>query len=423
MDEYFNALEKYNFWESNPTNLGFPRKSYTQKIHAYSGNRLIKVLVGQRRAGKSYLLRQLILALIESGVSSKNIFFLNREMADFDFIKNFKDLDALFKQYKEKIKPSGRIYLFIDEIQNIEGWEKLVNSYSQDYTSEYELYISGSNSKMLSGELATLLSGRYVSFEIFPLSYTEFLGISAQAKGKESYLNFLQTGGLPELFQLMQEDVKRNYVSALKDTVLLRDIIQRHAIKDMNLLEDIFVYLVNNASNLISIKNIVNYFKSNNRKTSYDTVAAYIGYIEDAYLIHKTERYNIKGKETVAGVAKYYINDLSFYNYLYRGFGYGFGYLLENLLYLELRKADYQVYVGTIKGTEVDFVATRGERKIYVQSSYLLLDKNTIEREYASLELIKDNYEKIVVSIDDINLPSKDGVKHVLAWNFAEYIQ
>jgi len=423
MDEYFDDLAKYNFWESNPTNLGFLRTAYTQKIKAYSGNRLIKVLVGQRRAGKSYLLRQLVLGLIESGVPRQNIFFLNREMADFDFVKSYKELDALFKLYKERLKPVGRIYLFLDEIQNIESWEKLVNSYSQDYTAEYELYISGSNSKLLSGELATLLSGRYVSFEILPLSYREFLGISAQTQGKDSYLNYLQTGGLPELFQLNQEDVKRNYVSALKDTVLLRDIIQRHTIKDVQLLEDVFVFLVNNASNLISIKNIVNYFKSNNRKTSYETVSAYIGYIEDAFLIHKVERYNIKGKETVGGVAKYYINDLSFYNYLYRGFGYGVGYLLENLLYLELRKANYQVYVGNIKGHEVDFVATKGERIIYIQCAYLLYDKQTIEREYVSLEAIDDNYEKVVVSMDDVSLPSKEGVKHLQAWNFAEFLQ
>lgn len=422
MDEYFKALETYNFWESNPSKLGFLRTAYTKKITAYTGNRLIKVLVGQRRAGKSYLLRQLVLKLIESGVSRKNIFFLNREMADFDFIKTYKELDALFKLYKEKIKPIGKIYLFIDEIQNIEGWEQLVNSYSQDYTSEYEIFISGSNSKMLSGELATLLSGRYVSFEIYPLSYLEFLGISEQLQSKESYLNYLQTGGLPELFQLTQEDVKRNYVSALKDTVLLRDIIQRHTIKDTRLLEDIFVYLVNNASNLFSIRNIVNYFKSTGRKTTYETVSAYIGFIEDAYLIHKTDRFDIKGKDIIGGVSKYYINDLSFYNYLYRGFAYGIGYLLENLLYLELRKAGYQVFVGNYKNKELDFVAIKGERTIYIQSAYMLYDRQTIEREYTSLELIDDNYEKIVVSLDDVKLASKEGIKHVQAWLFSDYI-
>lgn len=418
MDDRFNVLKKYNFWDGNLPQMGFVREEYTEKIAKYTGNRLIKVLVGQRRAGKSYILRQLAIKLIESGVNKKNIFFLNRELTDFDFLKSYKELDALFKLYKERMKPKGKIYLFIDEIQNIDGWENLVNSYSQDYVDEYELFISGSNSKMLSGELATLLSGRYVNFEIFPLSYHEFLGITKKEQNKQSYLDYMQAGGLPELFRLQEHDVKRNYVSALKDTVLLRDIIQRHNIKDTRLLEDIFVFLVNNASNLISIRSVVNYFKSNGRKTSYDTVAAYIGYIEDTYLIHRTERYNIRGKETIAGNCKYYINDLAFNNYLYQGFGYGIGYMLENLVYLELLRAGYDVYVGSIKGKEVDFVAIKGDRVLYVQSTYLLIDKATIEREYSALEAIDDNYEKIVVSLDDIALPSKEGIKHILAWEF-----
>ena len=422
MDDRFGSLEKYNLWGGNPQQLGFMRYEYTRQIANYIGNRLIKVLVGQRRAGKSYLLRQLANELVNSGVNKKNIFFVNRELSDFDFLTTYKDLDALFKEYKARIKPQGKVYLFIDEVQNIEGWEHLVNSYSQDYVDEYELFISGSNSKMLSGELATLLSGRYVTFEVFPLSYTEYLGITKKENLKQSYIDYLQSSGLPELFQLAQADVKRNYVSALKDTVLLRDIIQRHAIKDTRLLEDVFVYLVNNASNLISVRNVVNYFKSMGRKTSYDTVAAYIGYIENTYLIHKAERYNIKGKETIAGNCKYYINDLAFTNYLYQGFGYGVGYKLENLVYLDLLRAGFDVYVGTVKEKEVDFVAIQGEKTLYVQCTYLLIDAATINREYSSLEAIDDNYEKIVVSLDDVVLPSKGGIKHVQAWNFEAVI-
>ena len=218
-------------------------------------------------------------------------------------------------------------------------------------------------------------------------------------------------------------EVQRNYISALKDTVLLRDIIQRQNIKGAKLLEDIFVYLVNNASNLISIRNITNYFKSSGRKTSYDTIASYISYIEDTFLVHKVEKYQIKGKETIAGNCKYYINDLGFNNYLYQGFGYGIGYKLENLIYLDLLRAGYQIYVGSIKNKEVDFVAIKGERVIYLQSTYLLIDKETIEREYASLEAIEDNYEKIVVSLDDLTLPSKEGIKHVQAWNLSEILK
>lgn len=421
MDDRFELLRKYNIWGDNPFLLGFDRKEYAGTIQDYIGNRLIKVLVGQRRVGKSYLLRQIASSLIDNGVNKKNIFFINRELTDFDFIKTYKDLDVLFKLYKERVKPEGRIYLFIDEVQNIEGWEKVVNSYSQDYVDEYELFISGSNSNMLSGELATLLSGRYVSFKILPFSYDEFLGITESERNKQSYLEFLQTGGMPELFQLSQEEVKRNYISSLKDTVLLRDIIQRHSIKDACLLEDVFIYLVNNASNLVSIRNIVNYFKSNARRTSYDTVAAYIGYLEDAFLIYKAERYSIKGKDIISGNCKYYINDLSFKNYLYQGFEYGIGYKLENLIYLDLLRKGFDIYVGNIKNREVDFVAIKGGRKIYVQCAYLLMDRETIEREYSALEMIDDNYEKLIVSLDDVEFPSKEGINHIQAWNFSKY--
>jgi len=422
MDEKFKALKNYNLWGDNTPSLGFTRTEYTDKIYAYKGNRLIKVLVGQRRVGKSFILRQLASRLVESGVDKKNIFFVNCELVDFNFLKTYKDLDGLFKLYKARIKPQGRIYLFIDEVQNIEGWERVVNSYSQDYVEEYEVFISGSNSKMLSGELATLLSGRYVSFEIFPFSFREYTGITQKGQTKQSFMEYMGSGGMPELFMLPEPELKRNYISAVKDTVLLRDIIQRHSIKDARLLEDIFVYLVNNASNLLSVRNISNYFKSSGRKTSYDTVAAYIGYIEDAYLVHRVERYNIKGKETIAGNGKYYVNDLSFNNYLYQGFGYGSGYMLENLVYLELARHGFNIYVGNIKGKEVDFVSVKGDRILYVQSAFMLIDRETIEREYSALEVIDDNYEKIVVSLDEIALPSKGGIKHIQAWRLNEVL-
>jgi hypothetical protein len=243
-------------------------------------------LVGQRRTGKSYILRQIAHRLIEGGVDPRNIFYVNKEFTDFDFISDYKDLEALLKLYREKLKPEGKVWLFIDEVQNIIGWEHFVNSHSQDFVESYEIFISGSNSKMLSMELATLLSGRYVNFEVFPFSYAEYIGITQKEVQKQSYIDYMESGALPELFVLPNDETKRNYISAIKDTVLLRDIIQRHSIKDPKLLEDVFVYLVNNASNLVSIVNIVNYFKSNGRKTTYDTVANYISYIENTFMIH-----------------------------------------------------------------------------------------------------------------------------------------
>ncbi len=420
MDELFQELEKFNFWNRPVPQMGMVRVDYMDDIQQYLNNKLVKVLVGQRRSGKSYILRQIADDLIQSGVKPNQLFYLNKEYIAFDLIKNYQDLDALIALYKKKLKPKGKVYLFLDEVQNIEGWERLVNSYAQDFTADYEIFITGSNSKMLSGELASLLSGRYVSFNIFPFSYQEYLALSKQESGKLTFIDYMQSGGLPELFALPNEETKRHYTSSVKDTVLLRDVIQRHAIKDPKLLEDIFTYLVNNASNLMSVNNITNYLKSNGRKTSYDTIANYIGFIEDTFLVHKAERFDIKGKDTIAGNVKYYTNDLAFKNYLFSGFGYGIGYLFENLVYLMLRRLNFLVYVGVLPKKEVDFVAKKGNQTCYVQCAYLTVEESTLEREYAALEAIPDNLPKILVTADDYVLPNRNGIFHVQAWNFEE---
>lgn len=422
MEEIFKKLECYNFWGNESPKLGYSRSFYLNKITKYINNSLIKVIVGQRRAGKSFLLRQIADYLIKNGIPPVNIFYLNKEFIDFDGVVDYKDLEELILLYKRKIKPRGKIYLFIDEIQTIENWEKLVNSYSQNFVDSYELFISGSNSNMLSSELSTLLSGRYINFEIFPFGYTEFLGIKDLQKNKQTYVDYLESGGLPELFSLPDSDTKKNYISAIKDTVLLRDIIQRHAIQDPKLLEDIFIYLVNTASNLMSINNVTNYFKSKGRKTSYDTIANYIGYIQDTFVIHKAERYNIKGKDTISGNAKYYLNDLAYKNFLFVGFSFGLGYQLENLIYIELRRHGYHVYVGVMPNKEIDFVAIQGERTLYIQCAYLMINEHTAKREYAPLQAIDDNFEKIIVTLDDLKFPNNRGIKHIQAWNFHEIL-
>ena len=418
MEDKFSILEKYNLWGDNSIDFGFKRKEYTEKIKDYVGNRLVKVLIGQRRTGKSYIMRQIAKELIDEGVNAENILFINRELTAFDFIKTYKDLEEVIELYKTKLNPLGRIYIFIDEIQLINQWEKTVNSYSQDYTSEYELFISGSNSKLLSGELSTLLSGRYVEFMIYPFSYDEYVEMKDKTFGKESYISYMSAGGLPELLVLPdKQEIRHNYVSSMKDSILLKDIIQRYQIRDSKLLEDLFAFIVNNASNLVSINSIVNYFKGKNRKSSYDGVSSYLGYIEDTFLIHRCDRYDVKGKEVLAGMAKYYINDLSYKNFLYPGFAYGMGYKLENLVYLQLKRAGYSIYTGVAKDKEVDFIGIKNDRKIYVQVTYSLLDEQTARREYASLEVINDNYDKVIVSMDDETMPSNNGIRNIQAWN------
>ena len=422
MKEKIAAIQKYNFWKGNTIDCGFPRPLYTQKADHYLGGRVVKILTGQRRAGKSYILRQIAQQLIQSGVAADNILFINRELTAFDFIQTHTDLYQFIQAYKEELRPHGRVYIFIDEVQEIQGWERTVNSLSQDFAEEYELFITGSNSKMLSGELSTLLSGRYVEFHIFPLSYHEYISVHHLSEGKQSYLQYMSDGGYPELVHFHASDMKRNYISSLKDTILLKDIIRRYTIRDVRLLEDLFAYLSNNSSNLLSVTNIANFIKSRGRKTTYDTVSAYLGYIEDVFIAHRASRYNIRGKDILSGTCKYYMNDLSFKNYLYGGFASGVGYQLENLVYLDLLRNGYDVYVGTFRDKEIDFVAMKDDRTIYLQVAYILIDEETIRREYAPLETIPDNYEKIVVSLDDFLFPSRLGIRHLRAWELNDIL-
>lgn len=419
MNEKIVALENYSFWDGRTPELGFIREGYLEKIEKFASQRLVKVLTGQRRAGKSYILRQIASRIISSGVSCDNVFFLNKEYLAFDFVTNYRDLEELFREYLRRRSPQGKIYMFIDEIQDIGGWEKFVNAYSQDYTLECEFFISGSNSRMLSTELSTLLTGRYIEFRIFPFSFEEYSACLGTPSGRQSYIEYMQAGGLPELLRISGAEARMQYVDGVKNTIILKDIVQRHSVRDAALLEELFAYLVNNSSSLVSIQNIVNYFSSKGRKSTYDTVSQYVGYLSEAFMIHKAERFDLKGKEILSGNAKYYANDPAYHNFLYGGYGHGAGYMLENIVYLETLRKGYKVYVGTKNGREVDFVAKLSDRRLYIQVAYMLIDADVIEREYAPLQTINDNYEKIVVSLDDIALPSKEGIRNVQAWNLS----
>lgn len=417
MDENFAILEKYNFWHGEPVKYGLSREDYIAKLEKYLGNSLIKVLIGQRRAGKSYVMRQLIDVLItKKSVAPKNIFYLNKEMADFDFVQTREDLQSLIKLYQARLKVKGKIYILLDEVQEIIAWEKIVTSLAQDYKDQYELFITGSNSNLLSGELATYLSGRYVEFEILPFSYQEYLMMIGERRGRASYLDFLQTGGLPELFNLNGDETKSHYISSLYDTIILKDIVSRYKIRDIYLIEVVFRYLVDNISNLFSVNNIVKALKQHNPSVNFETVSSYVKYLLRSYLLFEAERYDIKGKAILGSAKKYYLNDLAFKNYVSSSFDYGLGKHLENAIYLHYRRAGYHIYVGKIGQREVDFIIERGDEKKYIQVAFSLVEEKTIDREYKSLESIPDHYEKLVISLDDFTLKNKDGVKHIQAW-------
>ncbi|HOX73874.1 MAG TPA: ATP-binding protein [Bacteroidales bacterium] len=417
MENIFEEIRRYNLWDGENLNTGFIRTYYLELISGLTGNKLIKVLVGQRRSGKSYVLRQLINLLItQKKVRPGNIFYVNKEYSAFDDIKSSSDLEALFKFYIDTIKPSGKIYIFLDEVQNIEKWESFVNSYSQDFTREYELFLTGSNSRLLSGELATLLSGRYVEFEIFPFSYFETADLSKQKPSRESFINYITTGGLPELVNISNDESQRYYVESLKNTIILRDIVERHNIKDPTLLEDIFKFMVVNIGNLTSINSIIKYFKSRQKKTNYETLSSYAEYITDTFIMHKAERFNLRGKQILGGECKYYLNDLAFKNYLFGFSPADMGYNLENYVFNQLRRLGYIVNVGVMNNFEIDFVAKKPEKTLYVQVSYLLSSPEVVEREFGNLLRIKDNHEKIVVSLDEVKFSDYQGIKHVHPW-------
>ena len=416
MIEIFKKLKKYNYWNKNKIKTGFVRNIYLKRIKKYIDNNLIKVLIGQRRVGKSYILRQIIQELINNKVNPKNIFYLNKEMVDFDEIKNYKDLKRLIDFYKKELKVRGKIYILLDEVQEINQWEKIVNSLSQNYKNKYEIFLTGSNSKLLSGELATYLSGRYVCFDIFPFSFNEYTKYFNIFKNKDNFLDYLKIGGLPELYKLKDEETKNHYISSLRDTILLKDIVQRYKIKDAYLLERIFKFLIDNIGNLFSINSVVNYLNSHKIKTNFETVANYVNYLVQSFLIYEVERFDLKGKAILLGGKKYYLNDLSFKNYLSSSFDYGLGKHLENAIYIHYRLLGYKIYVGKIAEKEVDFIIEKDKEKKYIQVAYNLLDKKVIEREFSGLEKIQDAYEKVVISLDDVSFGNKNGIKHLLAW-------
>lgn len=432
MDERLEKIARLNYWNGNNFDNGVERLLYLNRILPFTGNRVIKVITGQRRAGKSWLMRQIISSLLGKGVMQpKQVLYINKEFYRFKFLQTPDDLMDLYETYVREINPKDKSFVFFDEIHNIKGWERVVDSLSQDPSIDCEVFLTGSNSKMLSSELATLLSGRYVEFEVQPFSYNEYLrSYNQETPSRQSMVDYLRTGGLPEFLNLRGDETRRNYVESVKNTILLKDIVERHNIKDAALLDRIFAYLVNNSSSLVSVGNIVNYLNNEQqrkeakvKKQNYETVSSYIEYLQEPYLILKAERYDVKGKEILKGAAKYYANDNCYHNYLFEGYGYGQGSLLENYVYQALRRAGYEVYVGKMQDTEVDFVCINHDNRLYVQSSWTLDNDDTAEREYKSLESIADSYPKIIVSMDDIPRKIHNGIENIQAWNLETWLK
>jgi len=420
MNQIIESLSQINYWDTVPHFfLGFRRESYIRHLEKDLGNRLIKVITGQRRAGKSFIVRQLIHMLInEQNVNPLNIFYLNKEMFEFEDIRTAADLSDIINLFEQKYSPSGKLYIVIDEIQNISNWEKIVVSLAQHPVKQYELIITGSNSKLLSGELATFLSGRYILTEVFPFSYKEFLEYRSLDNNKENFIRYMSTSGLPETFNLEHIETIRHYFQSLKDTILLKDIMQRHQIRDYILLEDIFLFLLHNVGNMTSVPSIVKYFKSKKRKSDYNTISSYISYLEEAYIIHKAPRYSLKTKELLSGEKKYFLNDIGFRNYLYPQLIKDTGAILENIVFMHLKMKKLDIKLGFANNFEIDFRASNDFESSYIQVCYVMPTQKTIDREFGALEKIDDNFPKIVVSMDDLLINSPKGIIHQQVWDY-----
>lgn len=385
------------------------RENYLQRIRPFYHSDLIKVIIGMRRSGKSVLLNQIEGELVNQGVDAHQIISINFENLEYAFIENEMDLHHFVK---DRIKDSQKYYLIFDEIQNVINFEKAINSFRA--TLNCSIFISGSNGKLLSGDLATHLSGRYVSFRIMPFSFKEFCQVKKIDRNKVSkvdFFDYLNYGGMPQRFLMGSELETKVYLRDLYNSIVLKDILQTSKIKDIDILSRILEYMVMNTSQIFSAKSISKYFESINRKVSTETIYNYLEHITSSLIINKAIRYDIRGKKILTRSDKYYIADLGLSKINNPGFKTEIGALIENLIYNELLSRGYEVYVGKTLNGEIDFVVMDGDKRSYYQVAYLLADEIILSREFGAFNSINDHYPKYVLSLDDFDF-SRDGIIH-----------
>lgn len=383
-----------------------------KRIRPFINTELIKVFTGIRRSGKSVMLELVKNELKKSGVSDKNFLCIN-----FEQFSNSELLDAkiLHKRIVEFQKSAdGKIYLFFDEIQEVEGWEKCINSCRVDF--DCDIYITGSNAKLLSGELATYLAGRYVEFVIYPFSFAEFFEMNRlknpQIDKSSCFMQFLKTGGMPFLANFLGDDSAKNqYLMDIYNSVVLKDVVKRNNIRDVDTLERIIAYAFSNIGHIFSATSLSKYFKSENRKISHDTILNYLKFCADAFLIYKISRYDFEGKKILTVNEKYYCADHGLREAVFGKNTQNIDQILENIVCLELLRRNFRVFVGKKDESEIDFIAERNGVKIYVQVAYLLASEETVRREFSVYDSIKDNFPKYVVSMDEFDF-SRNGIIH-----------
>lgn len=374
------------------------RPLYIDRLKPFIGKSLIKVLIGQRRVGKSYLLMQLR-DLIKKQSPDTQIIYINKEQHEFSSIANSDDL---FLYLKENVKENSRVALFIDEIQDIESFELTLRDLVT--RGNFDIYCTGSNANLLSSELATFLSGRYVEIKVYGLSYSEFLLFYKLQDSVVTFQQYMKFGGLPFLINLNTEiQIAYEYLTSIYNTILLKDVVSRFKVRNVNFLENLVAFLADNMDSIVSSKKISEYLKSQKINISTQVVIDYLGYLEASFLIFKVKRTGIEGKKVFEIGEKYFFEDLGIRNAIVGYKSSDIHKLLENIVYLHLRMAGYSVTVGLEGKKEVDFIAQKAGEKIYVQVAYLLTNQETIKREYGNLLEIPDNFPKYVVTMDELS--------------------
>lgn len=380
------------------------RKQYLDRLIALKEKQVIKVVTGVRRSGKSTLLELFREYLRSQGVPGRNIISVS-----FELLENQPLLDyhKLHQYVLERLVPDEMNYVFLDEIQEVPDFQKAVDSLF--VRKNVDLYITGSNARMLSGELATLLSGRYIEIQILPFSFAEYHSLVGGDR-RTSFAAYLQNGGLPYAAQLQDEVIRREYLEGIFNTVLLKDVVQRKGISDVALLRSVIRFLFDNVGNIVSVKKIADSLSSYGRSATAATVGGYVEALKEAFILYKAERYDIHGKQLLKSLEKYYLVDLGFRQALFGEKRSNIGFALENIVYLELLRRGYHVMIGKVNDTEVDFVAEKGDERIYYQVAASVLDPNTFAREIAPLKKIRDHYPRFILTLDDFPM-NESGIR------------
>jgi len=395
----------------------YRRDIYLKKIIPFINKPVIKIITGIRRCGKSFLMKQIISELNATGIENKNILYINKELVTFNFIENYTQL---YTYISEKFNSTqGKKYILIDEIQEIQQWEKAVGSLFAE--NEYDIYITGSNAHLLSSEIATLLSGRYVEINLYTLSYKEFVQFrnTESTNAEDEFYLYLKYGGFPVIhFFDYNDELIYQYINSLYSTILLKDIISRYNIRNVQLFENLTKFVFDNIGNIFSGNSIAKYLKAQNISMGLDTIQNYLQYLENSFLVYKVNRYDLKGKRILEIHEKYYLSDIGLKNAMLGYREKDIAGMLENIVFLKLKQSDYKVFIGKFLDYEIDFVAEKGNSRIYIQVAYLLNSKETIEREFQVMKQISDNYPKYVLSMDKHQTTNNEGIIRMNIINF-----